>query len=211
MAVKIGARKRRCFRPKNFFLKNYIFQHPASLIYQKLLNKGSTKMSGLKAKIEEANHEAVRRMIDSQPVWVDIQKAIDVCPGLKKNTIMHAGPPISWDKMGSSQKNAVKGALIYEGFAKTMEEADHLVASGEIELSPCHEHNAVGSMCGVTSPSMPVLVVRNETFGNEGYILIYESPEPERLTFGFFGDVVMRNLKWIDEVAAPVLKELVKR
>jgi hypothetical protein len=113
--------------------------------------------------------------------------------------------------MAPPQKNAVKGALIYEGLASTMDEADHLVASGKAELSPCHEHSTVGSMCGVTSPSMPVLVVKNETFGNEGYVLIYESPERERLTFGSFGERVIKNLKWIDEVAAPVLKALVAK
>ena len=168
-------------------------------------------MANFKTKIEQANQEAVKRMVDSQPVWVDVRQAIDVCPSLKKNMIMHAGPPITWEKMAFIQKSAVKGAMIYEGLAKTVEEADHLVASGEVELSPCHEHNTVGSMCGVTSPSMPVLVVKNETYGNEGYVLIYESPERERLTFGSFGDRVIQNLKWIDEVAAPVLKALVAK
>lgn len=168
-------------------------------------------MSNLKTKIEQANQEAVRRMVDSRPVWVDIKNAIDVCPGLKKNMIMHAGPPISWDRMASPQKNAVRGAVIYEKLAKTMEEADDLVASGGIELSPCHEHNTVGSMCGVTSPSMPVIVVRNEMFGNEGYVLIYESPDSQKLSFGSFGDTVIKNLKWIDEVVAPVFKALVAK
>ena len=168
-------------------------------------------MSDLRTKIEEANRKAVQRMIDSQPTWIDVRKAIEVCPGLKKNMIMHAGPPITWDKMAPPQKNAVKGAVIYEGLTSTMDEADHLVASGKVELSPCHEHSTVGSMCGVTSPSMPVLVVKNEMFGNEGYVLIYESPERERLTFGSFGDRVIKNLKWIDEVGAPVLKALVAK
>lgn len=168
-------------------------------------------MSNLKTKIEQANRDAIRRMIDSRPVWVDIRNAIDVCPGLKKNMIMHAGPPISWDRMASPQKNAVKGAIIYEGLAKSMEEADDLVASGEIEVSPCHDHNTVGSMCGVTSPSMPVIVVRNEVFGNEGYVLIYESPNAQKLSFGSVGEKVTKNLKWIDEVAAPVLKALVTK
>jgi hypothetical protein len=131
-------------------------------------------MADVKTKIEKANREVIRRMIDSQPAWIDVKKAIDVCPGLKKNMIMHSGPPVTWAKMAPPQKKAVKGAIIYEGWTSTVEEAERLVASGEVDLSPCHEHNAIGSMCGVTSPSMPVLVVRNETFGNEGYILIYE-------------------------------------
>jgi hypothetical protein len=173
--------------------------------------EGGAMMADIRTRIEEANQIAVQRMIDSQAVWIDVRKAIEVCPGLKRNMIMHAGPPISWDKMASSQKNAVRGALIYEGLAGTMEEADHMIASGEIELSPCHEHNAVGSMCGVTSPSMPVLVVKNETFGNEGYILIYESPDRQKLSFGSFGEKVLENLRWIDEVGAPVLKALIER
>lgn len=168
-------------------------------------------MSNLKIRIEQANHEAVQRMLDSQPVWTDVKKAIDVCPGLKKNMIMHAGPPITWSNMASSQKVAVRGAIIYEQWAKTMEEADHLVASGGVELSPCHEHNTVGPMCGVTSPSMPVLVVRNLTFGNEAYIYVYERLDSQRLTFGSFGTEVMESLKWRDQVAAPVLKALVSK
>jgi hypothetical protein len=166
-------------------------------------------MSDLKAKIDQANQETVQRLIDAQPVWIGVEKAIDVCPSLKKNMIMHAGPPISWDRMCYPQRNAVKGAIVYEGLAKTPEEADKLVTAGEVELSPCHHQNAIGSMCGVTSPSMPVFVVKNETFGNEGYILIYETPEKQKLSFGSFGDVVIQNLKWIDDVAAPVLQALV--
>ena len=168
-------------------------------------------MSNLKVKIDEANQEAVKRMINSQVAWVDVKRAIDFCPGLKKNMIMHAGPSIPWEKMCYPQKNAVKGAIIYENWAKTMEEAEHLVTSGEVELSPCHEHKAVGSMCGITSPSMPVIIVKNETYGNEACILIYETPDRQKLSYGFFGDIILKNLKWIDEVAAPVLKALVAR
>lgn len=168
-------------------------------------------MYDLKQKIDEANQEAIERMLNSQPVWEDVRKAGDVCPGLKKNMIMHAGPPVTWERMCFPQKTAVKGAIIYEGWAKTMEEAEHLVASGEVKLSPCHEHNTVGSMCGVTSPSMPVLVIRNEIYGNEGYVLIYESADRQRLMFGCYGDTIQEKLKWIEEVAAPVLKALVTK
>ncbi len=168
-------------------------------------------MAGIKEKIEKANQEVIRRMIDSQPVWIDVRKAIEVCPGLKKNMIMHAGPPIEWERRGFPQKNAIKGAIIYEGWAKTMEEAEAMVKAGKVELSPCHEHGTVGSMAGVTSPSMPVLVVKNETFGNQGHILIYENPEKQKLIFGAFGEGVLKQLRWLDEVVAPILKALVQK
>ncbi len=170
---------------------------------------GGITVNDLKSKIEQANQETVRRLIDASISWVDIKKAIDTCPGMKSNMIMHAGAPISWDRMGDAQKNAVKGAILYEGWAKTVEEADNLVAAGQVELSPCHFHGTVGSMTGVTSPSMPVFVVKNETFGNYGHCLFYESPEPKKLSFGYVGPESMANLKFIDEVCFPVLKALV--
>lgn len=165
----------------------------------------------LKGKIDKANKEALSKILEAQPHWVDVQKAIDVCPGLEDRMIMHAGPPISWDKMGSSQKNAVKGAAIYEGWAKDKQEADDLVSLGKIVLAPCHEHGTVGSMCGVTSPSMPVFVVENMAEGNKGHVLLYENPEREKLSFGFFDENVLKNLKWIDNVLAPVLKSLIDK
>lgn len=166
---------------------------------------------GLKEKINEANEVALSKILEAQPNWVDVQKAIDVCPDLADNMIMHAGPPISWERMGSSQKSAVLGAVIYEGWAKTKEDAEALVIAGKVVLAPCHEHGTVGSMCGVTSPSMPVFVVENMAEGNRSHVLLYENPGREKLSFGFFDDKVLENLKWIDNVLAPVLKSLVEK
>lgn len=166
---------------------------------------------GMKDKIDEANKAALDKILNAKPHWVDVQKAIDVCPGLEDNMIMHAGPPISWEKMGSSQKSAVLGAVIYEGWAKTKKDAEALILSEKVKLSPCHEHGTVGSMCGVTSPSMPVFVVENMAEGNRSHVLIYENPGREKLSFGFFDDKVLENLKWIDNYLAPVLKSLVDK
>ena len=58
-------------------------------------------------------------------------------------------------------RGAVIGALVYEGMAKTAEEAEKLAASGQIEYAPCHEHSAVGPMAGIVSASMPVFIIKN--------------------------------------------------
>lgn len=165
-------------------------------------------MSELSEKIQAANEEVVHRIADSQISWVGMSKAIDTCPGLKPNMVMHAGAPITWDRMGDAQKNAVKGAIMYEGWADSLEEADRLVATGQVEIEPCHLHGTVGSMTGVTSPSMPVFQVKNDTYGNIGHCHIYESPEPTKLSFGYVGPESMENLKFVDEVVFPVLTEL---
>ena len=131
-------------------------------------------MSELGQRIDQANLEAAERLMDSQPVLVDVSTAAESIPGLTSKTILHAGPPIAWDKMCGPVRGAVMGALIYEGLADTPEEAQEWAASGEIRFDPCHHHQAVGPMAGVISPSMPVWMVLNKSFGNFAFCTLNE-------------------------------------
>jgi hypothetical protein len=167
-------------------------------------------MSDLKSRIQNANAEVVRRMTESRPLWVDVRRAGDVIPGLHRALILHAGPPIPWDRMCAPQRSAVCGAAVYEGLAPSVDEAAMMVTAGSIALAPCHEHRAVGSMCGVTSFSMPVLVVRNETFGTEAYCHLYEHPDREKLSYGTYSPRVHENLKWLEDVLAPALQGAIR-
>ena len=106
--------------------------------------------SPLADKIAAANQQALERIIQSHPVLIGFDQAINVVPGMTPKTILHAGPPITWEKMCGAMKGAVTGALVFEGLAKDLDEAAELAASGEITFSPCHEHDCVGSMAGVT-------------------------------------------------------------
>lgn len=113
--------------------------------------------------------QALERIIQSHPVLIGFDQAINVVPGMTPKTILHAGPPITWEKMCGAMKGAVTGALVFEGLAKDLDEAAELAASGEITFSPCHEHDCVGSMAGVTSASMFMHIVKNKTYGNIAY------------------------------------------
>lgn len=159
----------------------------------------------LRERIDRANQEAMEILLGSRPKWIDVKPAIEVVPGMKKNLILHAGPPISWDRMCSAQRKGVAGAAVFEGLAPTLEEAKALGERGGIEIGPCHEHATVGSMAGITSASMPVLVVVNEPYGNRAYINVHEGPARNRLTYGAFDEEVRRNLEWIRDVLGPVL------
>ncbi|MCX6087872.1 MAG: DUF1116 domain-containing protein [Caldiserica bacterium] len=160
--------------------------------------------------IERANQEAFKRLVDARPVWVGVEKAIDVIPGMKKNLILHAGPPVTWDRMSGPQKGAVMGALMYEGFVKTPEEAEKLAASGEIEFEPCHHHNTVGPMAGIVSASMPVAVVENETFGNRAFNTLNEGIG-KVLRMGAYTPDVIERLKWMENIMLPVLSKAIKK
>lgn len=158
------------------------------------------------SEIEKANTEAIEKIVTSHPYLVDVEQAIRVIPGMHEKMILHAGPPISWEKMCGPMQGAIIGALIYEGLAKDEQEARSLAGSGEIQFSPCHEHNAVGPMAGIISPSMPVHVIQNKTAGNYAYCTINEGLG-KVLRYGAFSDEVIDRLKWIETEFAPVLKQ----
>ena len=115
--------------------------------------------------INEANEIAVERMMTARPMLTGVETAQDVIPGMRENLLLHAGPPIEWPRMSGPLRGAVIGALIFEGLAGDEEAAVGMVEAGEVDFAPCHHHNTVGPMAGVTSASMKVYVVDNLTHG----------------------------------------------
>ena len=155
--------------------------------------------------INKANAEAVGRMMEARPVLVGMGKAIDVIPGMHENLLLHAGPPIDWDRASGPMKGSITGALIFEGRAKNEAEAEAMVKSGEIQLEPCHHHQSVGPMAGLTSPNMEVYIIENKTHGNLAFSNMNEG-YGKVLRYGAYDQEVMDRLNWMHEVMAPVLK-----
>jgi hypothetical protein len=154
--------------------------------------------------IDDANMEVVGRISRSQPVLVGMGVALDVIPGMHKRMILHAGPPIEWERMCGPTRGAIMGALIYEGMAENDTEAGKLAASGEIEFSPCHHHHAVGPMAGVVSPSMPVFIIENKIYSNRTFCTQNEGLG-KVLRYGGMGPEVNNRLKWMATDLYPVL------
>jgi len=154
--------------------------------------------------IDAANAEACRRIKQGRPVLVGMGIAKDVIPGMHERMVLHAGPPITWERMCGPQRGAVMGALIYEGVAQDETEAARIAASGEIEYSPCHHHHSVGPMAGVVSPSMPVFILENKAFGNRAYCTQNEGLG-KVLRYGGMGPEVYARLKWMETDLYPTL------
>lgn len=162
--------------------------------------------SNISGKIESANKEALKRLLDAEPIIVGIGTAGTHIPGMTKNTILHAGPPISWEEMSEPLRGAIIGGLIYEKLATNEEEARKLAFSGEIVFDSCHHHSTVGPMAGVVTSSMPVWILQNKAFGNFAYCTFNEGLG-KVLRFGAFSTEVIDRLNWIEKVLAPVLRE----
>jgi len=142
----------------------------------------------VKRKIEEANKEFLKRVTSGDPVLVDVAPAGDVYPDFPEKTILHAGPPIEWQRMSGAQRGACIGITLFEGWASDPDEAIHLLEGGAIRLEPNHHHQMVGPMAGTITPSMWVWVVENKAFGNRASCRQVES----RQQFGEYTPEVCR-------------------
>lgn len=160
-------------------------------------------------KIKKANELAIEKLLSSQAFLVDMALAGEVIPHFTKNTILHAGPPISWDKMSGPLRAAITGAIVFEGLAKNLEEAEKKVLNNEIIFDSCHNHDAVGPMAGVTSYSMPVFIVENKTYKNKAFCNVNEGLG-KVLRYGANSDEVIKRLTWIKDVLYPIVKEAIK-
>jgi len=165
----------------------------------------------MKEEIEKANREAASRILKAEPTLMGISTAGDAIPGMKKQMVLHAGPPVSWDRMCGPMRGAVIGGLILEGLAGERREAEEMASSGDVVFEPCHHHSAVGPMAGVITWSMPVWILENKTFGNRAYCTLNEGLG-KVLRYGAFSNEVIDRLKWMAEELAPILsKALMKR
>ena len=160
--------------------------------------------------IDEANQAALSKLQNAEPVLVDVVPASQAMPQLGEGVVLHAGPPIQWQAMSNPMKGAIIGALRYEKWAGTEEEAESMAAGGSISLHPAHHFDAVGPMTGIITPSMPVFVVENRAAGNRAYCTINEGLG-RVLRFGANDDSVIDRLRWIESKLAPALGDAVKR
>ncbi len=155
-------------------------------------------------KIELANAEALRRMLDAEPVLIDVQPAGDVLTGLGERMILHAGPPIEWSRMCGPMRGAIAGIAEFEGWAQDLEEGEGLAGEGAFAFHPNHDFGAVGPMTGMTTRSQPVMVVENRTTGNRSYCTINEGLG-KVMRFGGNDAEVLDRLRWLRDMLGPTM------
>lgn len=106
-------------------------------------------------------------------------------------------------------RGALLGALVFEGEASDLKQAEEIVQAGQVALSPCHASGGVGAMAGIVTPHMPVVVVEGEDEAlafaplNEGL--------GSALRFGSTSHEVLRRLEWMRDVLGPVVDRALGR
>jgi len=161
-------------------------------------------VQGTGSKIDAANGEALRRLLAGDPVLVDVVPAAEAIPKLSDHIILHAGPPIGWERMCGPLRGAVAGIAVFEGWARDIAHAEKLAAEGAFAFHPNHHFDAVGPMTGMTTQSQPLMVVENRTFGNRAYCAINEGLG-KVMRFGGNDAEVLARLGWIRDVLGPAM------
>lgn len=179
---------------------------PASKDLHVLAAAESLSAGSTASLVDKANAQAINHMHTADPVLIDVKLAADVIDGLGEHKILHAGPPIEWQHMCGPMQGAICGAIVLEGWAKDLQGAEKLAATGKIEFEPNHHHNTVGPMTGMTTRSMPLMVVENKTFGNQSYCAINEGLG-KVMRFGGNDDSVLDRLRWIESTLGPLLAD----
>jgi hypothetical protein len=66
--------------------------------------------------IKAANQTTLQRLTEGQPFLVDCLPAAQAF-GLARRTVLHAGPPLQWERACATVQSAICCAVRYEGWA----------------------------------------------------------------------------------------------
>ncbi|PAB00155.1 DUF1116 domain-containing protein [Enterococcus canintestini] len=164
------------------------------------------------AEIQAENEKVIEKIKNSQPFLVNVVPANTVIPELNeaKKTLLHAGPPITYDQMTGPMKGSCIGAALFEGWAEDETKAKQLLENGEVRFIACHHVHAVGPMGGITSGNMPVVVIENRLDGTKAYCTMNEGIG-KVLRFGAYSQEVIDRLHWMKDVLGPTISKALQQ
>ena len=179
---------------------------PTRSTSERQLRRGAPRVASVtqqSTETDSANREAVQRLIDADPILVDVAPALDVVPGMTPDTILTSGAPMPWERYFGGQRAAVIGGRCTKGLPATARRPTPSCATARSSSAACHDYGCVGSLAGIYTASMPVFVVENATHGNRAFCNFFEGPSPKRLNYGVYDDEVKESLRVVQTVIAP--------
>lgn len=157
--------------------------------------------------IDEANAEAVRRLDESVPLLADVGPAGTLIPDLSGRTLLHCGPAIEWAEVCDPLRRSMRAATVAEGWAGTVEEADQVLADGNVRLRPAYQYDTVMPMASAIGPSAPVVAVDNRDAGTRAFAPVNQGPG-ETAWFGRDTPAAIARLEFLRDVGGPMLRHI---
>ncbi len=159
----------------------------------------------LTARVDEANAEVLRRLDSGVPLLRGVRPATDVVPTLGDRMLLHAGPALDLAAAGDPLRRSMRAAVVAEGWAADVADADRLLAAGDVTLSPANESGVVVPMATVMGPTTPVWVVENEAGGTRAYAPLGQG-SGDVAWFGKDSPGAIDRLVFLREAVLPVLE-----
>lgn len=180
-------------------------------MYEEILKK--TMTGDLAQKIDAANEIAVNRLIQADPVWEDVRPAGEVLDGMEDYTVTHSGPPIAYEDMVRLHQRGMVSACLFEGWAKTEEEAIKLIESGKLKIISALDTNTSGSGTGIITKSVAMLVVRDRVSGKMAATFPAEGVVHQGgfCGWGLYSEGIAENLRVIREELMPPIVAALKK
>jgi hypothetical protein len=163
--------------------------------------------SELNKKIDNANQKAIDFILKNEVEWVGMKRLSEVVPGMKKNYILHSGPPIEWERMGNLLRKGTIGGILHEKLAESEDEAVALIEQGKVELHSAYDFDCIGAGVGIATYSMVTNVCRDLKTGKQGYCVPFEGRDGLAV-WGMYNEKVEANLNLIEDQFAPAVDHL---
>jgi Protein of unknown function (DUF1116) len=145
-----------------------------------------------------ANERAIAGVLACKPRLVGIKPALEVVPGMRRELLLHAGPPAAWDQLSPALQAGVAGAAEVEG-----------LSPDDVVLGSAQDFSSMAGGAGSITASTPVVCVEDEASGRRAFHFLMEG-FGRTLILGMTGEDVSERLRWLREEAAPALDAAVQ-
>ena len=134
----------------------------------------------------------------TQPFWRGFETAKSQI-GIEDNVFLHAGPAFTkLDEICQPIINSAAVGAVFEGLAKSLDDAVNMVRSGEIILKPAQDHNVVTPLAAVVTPNMPLHYVYDGNHGNHYCLTPINGGTGPAIRLGQRSYEAVEHLHWIN-------------
>lgn len=162
-------------------------------------------------KVQAANDQVIAQLQNADPYWVGMAPAIECVPDVHEGLILHSGPYIKWEDMCETQRQGGINGVLYEGYAKTEEEARRLLERGEIEFAAGNDYHIVVPGSGIATPSMVVNIVEDKNTGVRGFCAPFEGPNRGGLAgWGVYNEAIKAHLDNMHDNLGPAFNKVLQ-
>ena len=101
----------------------------------------------IEQRVNEANQKVMDILLNGRPVWKDVRPALEAIPGMTRESILVAGPPLPAEKITQPIRTSICGAAVHEKLAVSLDEAWQMVLDGRIKIKPAQDYACGGAAC----------------------------------------------------------------